>query len=84
MLRFTLAFAEDIEGNCVEPLPKSQCAYSGYRIALQCMIGTEKSLLTDVLCILWTAYQAYGKTIQSLLIVYNEMPEMAIQISSQQ
>src|SRR6266446_4375552 len=58
MLRLALAVAENIQGDRIEPLPKPQCTYFEYRIALQCVIGTKKSLLHDVFSILWTTFKA--------------------------
>src|SRR5260370_34273785 len=84
LLMLARTVAKDIQGNGVNPLPKFQDADLACRRAFKGIIGAQESFLNHVFSILRTTYQAQGKQIESLLIDLNELPKIAIQISSQQ
>src|ERR1700686_3187782 len=84
LLTLARTVAKDIQGNGVQPLPKVQDADLAYRRAFEGIIGADECFLNHVFSIVWTAYQAQGKEIESLLIDLNELPKLAVQIGSQQ
>src|SRR6266567_6174410 len=84
LLILACTVTKDIQGNGVQPLAEVQDADLACRCTFEGIIGAEESFLNDIFSIVRTTCQAQGKEIEPLLVDLNELPKMAVQISSQQ